>query len=255
MKTFILCGGMGSRLDSEGKIKPKPLVNVGNQPILLHIINIYLHYEINEFVLCMGYKGKMIYNFFTKKFSNQIISVNKKNGFKIIELKYKNKVIKLYFVQGKNNYGTGGRIKFAYEKLNLNEDILMTYGDGVADINIKKLIKFHYTKNSIATLTSVFAPHRFGILNVKKDQLISFDNKYDKHKINGGFFVLSKESIKLIRKFDTYWEAEPMQQIIKQKKMSVFHHSGFWKSLDTLKDKKDLNQLWSTKKAKWKIWI
>lgn len=254
MKTFILCGGMGSRLDSEGKVKPKPLVNIGNQPILLHIINIYHYYRITEFVLCMGYRGKMIYKFFIKKFSKKIISIEKKRGLKIINIKYKDSIIKIFFVQGKNNHGTGGRIKFAYEKLNLDEDILMTYGDGVGNINIRKLIKFHYSQKSLATLTTVLAPHRFGILNIKNNRLKSFDNKNDNNMINAGFFVLSKNSIKFIKNLDEYWESKPMQKIIKLNKMTVFHHKGFWKSLDTLKDKKELNQLWAQKKAIWKIW-
>jgi len=255
MKTFILCGGMGTRLDDEGKLKPKPLVCIGQEPILLHILKIYSHYNFNEFVLCLGNKGKMIINYFIKKYKKKIILQKKIKGMYYIEIK-KNKFIwKIYFINTKNNFGTAGRIKYAYNKLNLSEDIMMTYGDGVSDVNIKKLYNFHYDQNTLATVTSVNAPYRYGTLEIKKNLLKKFNNtKSSNTKINGGFFIIDQRAIKFINNYLEYWEEKPMQKIIKIKKFSSFFHNGFWHSLDTLKDKQILNKMWFNKKAPWKLW-
>ena len=256
MKIFILCGGTGTRLDEEGKPEPKPLIQIGKDPILLHIIKIYSYYGFNEFVLCLGYKGKMIIDYFKNKYKKKIIEEKKINSYIFLNIKLSNQNYwKVYLVDTKINYGTGGRIKYAFKNLGLDEDIMMTYGDGVSNININQLVKFHYLKNKLTTLTAVFAPHRYGILKIKKNIISGFDNKnanFD--RINGGFFIISKKAISFIKNFNQYWESEPMQKIISKKQFSAFKHNGFWASLDTLKDKKNLNKLWYQKKAPWKIW-
>ena len=147
--------------------------------------------------------------------------------------------------------GTGGRLRYAYKKLNLDEDILMTYGDGVADINIKKLIDFHYKTELLSSMSIVYAPYRYGIVKIKKNLIEGFNNR-KKEMINGGFFVISKKAIKYIKKDSQYWESEPLEKIISLKKLGAYKHYGYWGSLDTLKDKKNLNELWFKKKAPWK---
>lgn len=256
MKTFILCGGYGTRLDSLGRIIAKPMAYVGKEPILMHIIKNFCIQGFNDFVLCTGHKYLSINNFFlkNKKKNIKILSKSKKN----IEFKYSNKEIffkcNIVFT-GKNN-GTGGRIKIAYNKLRLNEDIIMTYGDGLSNININKLLKFHRHNKSLVTLTAVRPKIRYGFIKIKNKKINYFDNSNQKNSnvyINGGFFIIAKSIIKSIKDKKTYWENEPLEKLIKKKRLFAYKHKGYWQSLDTLKDLNDLNNQIKNNNILWKF--
>ena len=256
MKVFILCGGFGTRLDHEGTLIAKPMVRIGPDPILMHIIKNYHNQGYNDFVFCLGHKSQTIINYFLKE--KKIFTKIMKNKKSNIEFTFKSKNL---FFKGSLIYtglktGTGGRIKKAYNQLNLNEDIMMTYGDGLSNIPIKKLVKFHYKNNSKVTLTAVRPKERYGVLKIKNNKVTHFDNenkKADTH-VNGGFFIFNKSAIKKIINNNIYWEQEPLNFFTKKKQLYAFKHDGFWKSLDTLKDKNDFNKLFnSRKKSPWKI--
>ena len=255
MKVFILCGGYGTRLDDLGKVIAKPMVRVGNEPILFHIIENYCVQGFNDFVLCTGHKSQTVRNFFLKEKKNFIkVTKNKKNH---LSLNFKNNKINFncdLIFTGINN-GTGGRIKIAYDKLKLDEDILMTYGDGISNVNINKLVKFHYKNKSIVTLTAVRPKQKYGVLKIKKNRILYFDESKQKSDIyiNGGFFVISKKSIKYIKNKNVYWESEPLEMVIKKKGMYAHKHNGYWECLDTLKDQRELNNLFNQKKLLWKF--
>jgi glucose-1-phosphate cytidylyltransferase len=253
MKTFILCGGFGTRLDHEGTLIAKPMVRIGSNPILMHIIQNYLSQGYDDFVFCLGHKSNTIINYFLKE---------KKINVKV--LKKEKTHIKFLYTSGKDKFkgsliytglktGTGGRIKKGYNKLKLNEDIMMTYGDGLSNVPIKKLIKFHYKNKSKVTLTAVKPKQRYGVLKIKNNKITYFDNENRNADtyVNGGYFVIDKTAIKKIKKDNVYWEQQPLNFFAKKKQLFAFKHEGFWKSLDTLKDKNDFNKL--KKKAPWKI--
>lgn len=255
MKIFILCGGFGTRLDYEGTLKAKPMVRIGQQPILKHLLDNFYNQGFNEFVLCMGHKSESIINYFLKENKkNTKVLINKKKYLKIKFNKQKKKFLIDLIYTGKNS-GTGGRIKTAYKMLNLNEDIFMTYGDGLSDVKIKKIIDFHYRKKSLTTLTAVKAKQRYGILKINNNRISHFDNSKKKVEtyINGGFFVISKKAIDFINNRKTYWENEPIKKVQRMKKLFAFKHNGFWHSMDTMKDKNDLNELYKKKKFLWKV--
>ena len=256
MKVFILCGGYGTRLDHEGTLIAKPMVRIGKEPILMHIIKTYHDQGFKDFVFCLGHKSKTILDYFLvekKKYSKKTLSTKThvEFSFRSKKLEFKGNLI----YTGLNS-GTGGRIKKAYRILNLKEDILMTYGDGLGNIPIKKLIKFHYWNKSKVTLTAVRPKHRYGVLKLNNNLIMNFNNENQKTDtyVNGGFFVIDKFAIKKIAHNKTYWEQEPLAFFTKQKKLFAFKHEGFWKSLDTLKDKNDFNDLYKNKKKiPWKI--
>ena len=253
MKTFILCGGFGSRIDYEGTLKAKPMIRIGPKPILMYIVQNYISQGYNDFVFCLGHKSNTIINYFIKEKKKKIKILEKKKN--IIKFSYdfdKDKFIGTLIYTGLNT-GTGGRIKKAYKKLNLNEDIMMTYGDGLSNVSIKKLIKFHYNNKAEVTMTAVRPKQRFGVLKLNKNKVKFFDNSNKKTDvyINGGFFVISKNAIKQIKDIKTYWEIEPLKYYLKKEKLYAFKHEGFWKSLDTLKDKNDFNQMFIQNKKPW----
>ena len=253
MKIFLLCGGFGSRLDHEGKLKAKTMVKIGNKPILLHIIENFNRQGFNQFVICLGYKAETILNYFLKnnKKNTRIISKNKN---KIVLIFKKNNLkSKLYFIYTGINTGTAGRIKIAFNSLMLKEDILMTYGDGLSNLSIKKLIKFHYKKKSLVTITAVKPKQRYGILKIKNNKVLYFDNSKKKSDIyvNGGFHVIDKSAIKYIKNTRDYWEDKQLRRFKSIKKLYAFKHEGFWKSLDTLKDKNEFNEIIKQKKLPW----
>ena len=255
MKIFILCGGFGTRLDNEGKIRAKPLVQIGNEPILIHIIRNFCDQGFNEFVLCLGYNSESIIDYFLKNKKNKIKIILRKKNYISFEFIAKNLKFKGHLIFTGINTGTGGRILLAYKALKIDEDFFMTYGDGLANVNIKKLIKFHYKKKSLVTLTAVRPKQRYGVIKLFRDKVNYFDNskKNSDVYINGGFFVISKDSIKIIKNKTIYWEKEPLNYYIQKKKLFAFKHNGFWKSLDTLKDKKEFNELHKLRKKPWKI--
>ena len=254
MKVFILCGGYGTRLDYEGQLKAKPMVRIGNKPILIHLIETFYHQNLKDFVLCVGYKSESIINYFLKEKKNnsKIIIKSKKKIF----FKYKTKElnINISIVYTGINTGTGGRILLANKVMKLNEDILMTYGDGLSNVNIKKLINYHYSNKADVTLTAVRPKQRYGVLKIRNKTVRQFDNSNKKVDvfINGGFFVISKKIINTIKNKYIFWENEPLNSLIKNKKLFAFKHNGFWKSLDTLKDKNDFNEMYKKKQTPWK---
>ena len=257
MKTFILCGGYGSRLDYEGTLIAKPMVRIGPIPILMHIINNYTRQGFNEFVFCLGHKSNTIIDFFLKENKKNIkILLKKKTNIKFEFKDNKKKFIGNLIYTGLNS-GTGGRLKIAYSKMKLQEDIMMTYGDGLANVPIKKLIRFHYKNKSKVTMTAVKPKQRYGVLKLNRNKVKFFDNSNEKSDvyINGGFFVIHKDAIKKIKNPKMYWEREPLSYYVKIKKLFAYKHNGFWKSLDTQKDKDDFNQLYKKKfnKLPWKI--
>ncbi len=254
MKTFILCGGYGSRLDAEGQRIPKALVRIGKEPILLHLIKTFTKYQITEFILCLGYKKKQIENFFLKKFKNKIkISSRKKS--KLLEFIFNNQKIKIYLIDTGLETGTGGRIKIANKIIKNNDNFLMTYCDGLANININNLIKKHNKYNKLVTVTAVQPKHRYGVMKIKNNLVTEFNNEnpIQNIRVNGGYFVINPKSLKYVISKKIFWEKEPINILIKKKQLACYNHNKFWASLDTQKDKKYFNDLWKKKKIYWEL--
>lgn len=257
MKLVILAGGLGSRLAEETEDKPKPMIEIGGMPILWHIMKIYSYYGINDFIICCGYKGFLIKEYFNNYLlhvSNVTISL-KDNSLKVDN--NKTEPWKITLVDTGENTMTGGRLKKVSEYLKDEDLFCMTYGDGVADINIKKLIDFHKNHNGLATLTATRPQARFGALKIGENNFVeSFEEKPegDGSWINGGFFILHPSTLNRIDNDNTVWEHEPLSSLAKEKKLFAFKHKGFWMPMDTLRDKIVLNKLWNDGKAKWKIW-
>ena len=228
MKVIILCGGIGSRLAEETKLIPKPMVKIGNLPILLHIIKIYKHYGFNEFILATGYKSSIIENYFK----------NKKN-------------IKCVYT-GKNTL-TGGRLLKLKKFFRNGENFMLTYGDGLTSQNIKKLVNFHIKHKKIATMTTVKPPARFGEVFLKGSRIIKFEEKsqLNENWINGGFFVFSYEIFKFIKEDQIMLERQPLTKLTKINQLRAFRHTGFWQCMDTMRDKNILLSLLKNKKAPW----
>ena len=228
MKVIILCGGIGSRLAEETKLIPKPMVKIGNLPILLHIIKIYKHYGFNEFILATGYKGSIIENYFK----------NKKN-------------IKCIYT-GKNTL-TGGRLLKLKKFFRNGENFMLTYGDGLTNQNIKKLVNFHIKHKKIATMTTVKPPARFGEVFLKGSRIIKFEEKsqLNENWINGGFFVFNYEIFKFIKEDQIMLERQPLTKLTKINQLRAFRHTGFWQCMDTTRDKNILLSLLKNKKAPW----
>ena len=236
MKIVILCGGKGTRLMEETKTIPKPLVKIGNKPILWHLIKYYYSFNYKDFVLATGYKHSVIENYF------------KKNKIKGCEIKT--------IYTGKNTL-TGGRLLRLKKIFKSNETFMMTYGDGLSDVNIKKLEKYHKKNNKIATLTAVRPPVRFGRLEIKNTNLVKkFQEKSQTTSswINGGFFVLNSNIFKYIKGDSTVFEKDPIIKLIKIKNLIAYKHHSFWQCMDTLRDKKLLQKIWKTKNPPWKKW-
>ena len=229
MKTIILCGGYGTRLSEETVIKPKPMVKIGDKPILEHIMNIYKHYGYNQFVLALGYKSEYIKKFYK----------NKKN----IELVYTGKDTK-----------TGGRLLRLKNYLKNEKTFMLTYGDGVSNINIKKAVRFHKNHGKIATITAVRPPVRFGELKISRNKVKSFKEKPQVGQgwINGGFFIFKNKVLNFIKDDQTMLEKEPLEKLTKTGQLMAFEHKGFWKCMDTMRDKILLNKLWKEGNALWK---
>lgn len=255
-KLVILAGGLGTRLTEETSVKPKPMVEIGQKPILWHIMKIYSFYGINDFIICCGYKGEIIKQYFVNYLINNSdinIKLNK-NKITLNEEKAENWSITL--VDTGENTLTGGRIKRIKDYVVNDDFFCLTYGDGVSDVNIKKLINFHKTKNKMATLTAVFPPSRFGALKIEDEMVRIFKEKpeHEEKRINGGFFVLSPKAIDLIEGDETTWEKEPMEKLAASSNLAAYLHDGFWQPMDTLHDKKKLNDLWNSNNAPWKLW-
>ncbi len=258
MKAVLLAGGFGTRISEESGIRPKPMVEVGGRPILWHIMKIYAHYGIKEFVICAGYKASIIKDFFANYFLYQsdVTFDLKYNTMSI--LNNQSEEWKVTVVDTGANTMTGGRLKRVQEYIS-NETFCMTYGDGVSDVKIDELIKFHKEQKTVATLTAVQEPGRFGTISLKADQtkVHSFREKINDENsawINGGFFVLEPEIFSFIDGDSTVFEKTPLEKLSKENKLSAYRHTGFWQPMDTLRDKSVLEELWSSGKAPWKIW-
>ena len=256
MKAVILAGGLGTRLSEETLVKPKPMVEIGGKPILWHILKIYSSYGIDDFIICCGYKGHLIKDYFSKYFLyTDDISIDfSKNKIDVISKKTENWKIKL--INTGENTLTGGRLKRISKYLDDDESFCFTYGDGVSDVNIKELISFHNKENRLATLTAVQPPGRFGSIAFQRGKVLSFKEKPkgDNNWINGGFFVLKKSVLNLIQGDNTIWEEEPLKILAEEGQLSAFHHNGFWQPMDTLKDKIFLEEAWKNGDAPWKVW-
>jgi len=255
MKAVILAGGLGSRLSEETDLKPKPMVEIGGKPILWHILKIYSSYGINDFVICLGYKGYVIKEYFANYFlhMSDVTFDMRDNAMQVH--KHHAEPWSVTLIDTGDNTMTGGRLKRAKGYIG-DEDFCFTYGDGVANIDITALINVHKKEQRLSTVTAVKPPGRFGSLIVEKNQVMRFEEKPagDGAWINGGFFVLSPKVLDYIEGDDSIWEQEPMRRLAEEQQMSVYLHEDFWRPMDTLREKKLLEDLWKARKAPWKIW-
>jgi glucose-1-phosphate cytidylyltransferase len=256
MKAVILAGGLGTRISEETHLRPKPMIEIGSKPIIWHIMKIYSQHGINDFVICCGYKGYVIKEYFVNYYkhtsdvtidlSNNDITVHRKRA----------EPWKVTLVDTGENTMTGGRLKRVQGYLRDEKTFCFTYGDGIGDINITKSIKFHKQHDKIATMTTTLPPARFGAVETYGDIVTAFEEK-PKGKgilINAGFFVLNSEIFDYLENDMTVWEEYPLEQLAKEGQLRSFRHDGFWKPLDTLRDKNSLERLWRDNKAPWKTW-
>ena len=256
MKVVILAGGLGTRLSEETEVKPKPMVEIGGMPILWHIMKIYSHYGYTDFVICLGYKGYIIKEFFANYFLHKSdVTINLKNN--LVEVHESDaEPWKITLVDTGKDSMTGGRIK-RIQKYIKDETFMITYGDGVGNININELISSHKKNNSFCTLTSVQPIARFGSLQIdSKNKINSFREKPkgDGLWINGGFMVCEPEVFNYIENDTTNWEQYSLPKLAEEGKLSSYKHSGFWRPMDTLQDKYKLNDIWKSNNAQWKLW-
>lgn len=256
MKVVILAGGLGTRISEESHLKPKPMIEIGEHPILWHIMKIYSHYGHNDFIICLGYKGYVIKEYFANYFlHNSDVTFDISNNKVEIHSSF-SEPWKVTLIDTGLNTGTGGRIKKAGKYLN-NEPFFLTYGDGVADININSLLAFHKKHNKLVTITAVQPEGRFGTLEINNDNIVnSFVEKPvgDNAWINGGFFLCQKECLNYISDYSTLWEKAPLEIIANNKELAAFKHMGFWQCLDTGRDLQKLNEKWKSETAPWKVW-
>lgn len=257
MKVVLLAGGLGTRLSEETVLKPKPMVEIGGMPILWHIMKIYSAYGFNDFIICLGYKGYLIKEYFANYFLHKSdVTIDlKDNSIKVHDSQAE--PWKITLVDTGNDSMTGGRIKRIQPHVG-NETFMLTYGDGVSNIDIEELVQFHKNHGKLCTVTSVQPSGRFGALDLGKDMsVLSFleKPKGDGSWINGGYFVCQPEVFNYIKDGDkTIWEQRPMEEIASEGQMKAYKHDGFWRPMDTLKDKHDLNEMWDNGHSPWKTW-
>ena len=256
MKAVILAGGLGTRISEESHLRPKPMIEIGGRPILWHILKIYSAHEINDFVICCGYKGYMIKEFFNNYFMhtsdvtldilNNKMEVHARNA----------EPWRITLVDTGEQTMTGGRLKRVRSYIEHEEAFCLTYGDGVSDVDVRELVSFHRAHGKLATVTAVKPPGRYGALKFEGNKVTGFQEKPpgDGGLINGGFFVLSPRCLDLIDGDQTSWESEPLSQLATQGELMAFEHRGFWQPMDTLREKNLLEDLWASKQAPWKVW-
>lgn len=256
MKAVILAGGLGTRLSEETSLKPKPMVEVGGMPILWHIMKMYSHHGINDFVICCGYKGYVIKEYFANYFLHQsdVTFDMRSNSMDVHHKRAEPWTVTL--VDTGENSMTGGRLGRVRKYIENDEMFCFTYGDGVGDIDIGASIAFHKQHGKAATLTATYPPGRFGALDIREGKVLNFKEKPkgDGAMINGGFFVLSPKVLAYLGGDDTVWEQAPLQGLAEDGQLMAFEHQGFWQPMDTLRDKHLLEELWATGKAPWKKW-
>ena len=258
MKVVILAGGLGTRISEETITKPKPMIEIGSMPIIWHIMKYFSSFGHNDFIICAGYKAHIIKDFFSN-YNSYVsdLSINFKSNNPIKIDKKNIEPWQVSIINTGEDTLTGGRIKRIYDFVKNESYFFMTYGDGLSNVNIDKLEKFHIKHNKLATVTAVRPPARFGYLNISSnDEVINFDEKNQKNEnyINGGYFVLNPECIKLIESDYTSWEKEPMQNLTLSNNLMAFKHNEFWLPMDTLRDKLMLEELWKNSEAPWKRW-
>ncbi|SEC59044.1 glucose-1-phosphate cytidylyltransferase [Terriglobus roseus] len=256
MKAVILAGGLGTRLSEETGLRPKPMVEIGGRPILWHIMKIYSHYGINEFIVCCGYKGYVIKEYFANYFLHMSdVTFDMKNNAMTVHQSVA-EPWKVTLVDTGESTGTGGRLRRIRQYLGDDEAFCMTYGDGVSDVNITELIEFHKSHGKEATLTSIQPSARFGALGLKDNHVYAFQEKPKDEGgwINGGFFVLSPRVLDEVKNDEWMFEREPMEALVEKGQVQAFFHHGFWQAMDALRDKHQLEDLWSKGKAPWKLW-
>jgi glucose-1-phosphate cytidylyltransferase len=256
MKTVILAGGLGSRLGEETAIRPKPMVEIGGRPILWHIMKIYSCYGLNDFVICLGYRGYLIKEYFSNYFlhSSDVTIDLAKNSVEVHQNHAEPWRITL--VDTGADTMTGGRLQAIRSYLDEGQPFCLTYGDGVAAIDIAALIAFHQGRGKLATITAVAPPGRFGALEFDGDLVTNFREKPDRDggRINGGFFVVESSVLDLIDGPECVWERGPLERLAADRQLAAFHHDGFWYAMDTLRDKIVLEDLWAAGDAPWKVW-
>jgi glucose-1-phosphate cytidylyltransferase len=256
MKAVILAGGLGTRISEETSTRPKPMVEIGGKPILWHIMKTYSAHGINDFVICCGYKGYVIKEYFANYFLHMSdVTFDMQHNKMEVHQRYA-EPWKVTLVDTGEETMTGGRLKRVAEYVKDEEAFCLTYGDGVSDVNITELIAFHKAQNVKATLTAAIPPGRFGALDMSGNKVNSFMEKPkgDGAMINGGFFVLSPQVIDYIADDHTTWERDPLERLAAEGNLAAYHHNGFWQPMDTLRDKVHLEELWQSGKAPWKIW-
>ena len=256
MKAVILAGGLGTRLSEETDVRPKPMVEIGGKPILWHIMKMYSMHGVNDFIICCGYKGYFIKEYFANYFlhmSDVTFDVSG-NQMQVVRGRAEPWIVTL--VDTGENSMTGGRLGRVEEYLQGEDEFCLTYGDGVSDVDISKTIAFHRKHGKLATLTAAYPPGRFGALNINDGAVKSFQEKPkgDGGMINGGFFVLNSKVLDLIDGDNCVWEQGPLVALADKGELMAFEHTGFWQPMDTLRDKIDLEALWNTQAAPWKSW-
>lgn len=256
MKAVILAGGLGTRLSEETSVRPKPMVEIGGKPILWHIMKLYSHHGINDFVICCGYKGYVIKEYFANYFLHMSdVTFDMRSNEMVVHQK-RAEPWKVTLVDTGDDSMTGGRLGRVAEYVRDEEAFCFTYGDGVSDVDIAASIAFHKSHGKAATLVATYPPGRFGALQIQSRQVLSFKEKPqgDGAMINGGFFVLSPKVLSLINGDSTIWEQEPLMHLADSGDLMCFEHEGFWQPMDTLRDKHLLEGLWTDGKAPWKKW-
>ena len=256
MKAVILAGGLGTRISEETSSRPKPMIEIGGKPILWHIMKIYSAHGINEFIICCGFKGYVIKEYFTNYFLHTSdVTFDIANNKMEVHQQFA-EPWKVTLIDTGESTMTGGRLKRVKEHLINEEAFCFTYGDGLSDVDITELINFHRNQKVLATLTATPAPGRFGVLDIENSKVKNFREKPqgDGALINGGFFVLSPEVINYVDDDETIWERGPLERLAKEGRLAAFQHAGFWQPMDTLRDKNYLEELWESNKAPWKVW-
>jgi glucose-1-phosphate cytidylyltransferase len=256
MKAVILAGGLGTRISEETHLKPKPMIEVGGKPILWHIMKIYSHYGVNDFVICCGFKGYVIKEYFANYFlhMSDVTFDMRDNSMQVLQ--HSAEPWRVTLIDTGEETMTGGRLRRVAPYLKDEEAFCFTYGDGVSNVNIAELIAFHKAQKVKATLTATYPPGRFGALDMLDDKVRTFKEKPkgDGGMINGGFFVLSPAVLDLLDGDDCIWERAPLETLAERGELAAYQHHGFWQAMDTLRDKTHLEELWQSGQAPWRIW-
>ncbi|HVG24897.1 MAG TPA: glucose-1-phosphate cytidylyltransferase [Thermoanaerobaculia bacterium] len=253
MKAVILAGGLGTRLSEETVVRPKPMVDIGGRPILWHIMKLYSHHGVNDFVICLGYKGYTIKEYFANYFLHMSdVTINLRNNSVQVH-QNSSEPWTVTLVDTGDDTGTGGRLRRVRQHVD-DAPFCFTYGDGVSDVDIRALIAFHEAQKTLATVTAVQPPGRFGAVELDHDRVRAFAEKPRDAWVSGGYFILEPEVLDRIEGDATAWEHEPMESLARDRQLSAFRHSGFFQPMDTMRDRLHLEELWASGRAPWKVW-